>query len=82
MGFFGDNRKELAADADERAAKHDKEARAAAAEAAKYRKMLKEGSGDPAADRYMIRLAERDRRIAEVNARDERDSAKRLRRLW
>jgi len=77
MGLFGSSKAQRAAAAKEwarRADEADKQAREYAAEAAKYRKQLRDSS-DPAADRYMIRQAEANQRIAEADARSFRRTA-------
>lgn len=59
------------------------EARDEARTADKYRQNLASGkSQDPAADRYMIRQHEENRRLAAANAHDFRTSAKAARRWF
>ena len=84
MGLFG-NRKEFKAKAEEYTKLANKEAKSAREEAKKaaaYKKSLKSGSDDPAADRYLFRQHDSNRRIYEANARDLRKGAEFQRKRW
>jgi hypothetical protein len=85
MGLFG-NRKEFKANAAQFtkiAETEAKAAREAARKVAAYKKSLKSGkSGDPAADRYLIRQHDASRRIHQANARDFKRSADAERKRW
>src|SRR5690606_8860606 len=76
-GLFGSSKAQRAAAAKEgarRADEAERQAREYAAEAAKHPKQRR-GSSDPAADRYMIRQAEANQRIAAADARSFRRTA-------
>ncbi|WP_326646035.1 hypothetical protein OG884_15400 [Streptosporangium sp. NBC_01755] len=84
MGLFSSKKKAAEAEKWEKKAEtYSKEAREEARKAAKHTELLRSGkSTDPAADRYMIREHDGNRRVAEANARDCRFNAETTRKWW
>lgn len=88
MGLFGPSkasteRKARAEQNEKRAAEYSRKARKETQEAEKYRKSLRSGkSQDPAADRYMIREHEANRRTAASNAKGFQKAAEFERKRW
>ncbi|MCT9932468.1 hypothetical protein N5079_19895 [Planotetraspora sp. A-T 1434] len=83
MGLFNKKGQIRAQEWDKRADQEAATARAEARKADAYRRSLASGkSQDPAADRYMIRQHDSNRRVAAANARDFRKTAERSRKWW
>jgi hypothetical protein len=82
--MFGSNKKQARAEKvakyNREANDHDKEARKHAKKIEGFKKNLKSGSSDPAADRYMIREHEGDMQTARHNAKVCRDVAEQTRK--